>query len=171
MKTTCSYCLGLLAGVLEKICTVLMVTALFAMATSVFVQILLRMFFDTTFLPLDDLVVYGFAVIVFTGTALVFRTNTHLATPVLLDKLTGKAEKFARCFIDVLCLLFLGLMLVDGSKYALDGLSQFSPLLHVPVGYIFMTVPLAGLSGIVFILHRRLTSGVYQQESLEEIVP
>jgi len=171
MKTTCSSCLGLLAGVLEKICTVLMVTAIFAMATSVFIQIMLRMFFDATFLPLDDLVVYGFAVIVFTGTALVFRTNTHLATPVFIDKLTGKAKEFARWVIDVLCLLFLGLMLIDGSQYALDGLTQFSPLLHVPVGYIFMTIPLAGLSGIVFIVHRRLTSGAYQQESLEEIVP
>jgi TRAP-type C4-dicarboxylate transport system permease small subunit len=148
-----------------------MATAIFTMATSVFVQIMLRIFFDTTWLPLDDLVVYGFAIIVFTGTALVFRTNTHLATPVFIDKVTGSAKEIIRWFIDVLCLLFLGLMLVEGTKYAIDGLYQFSPLLHVPVGYIFMTIPLAGFSGMVFILHRRLTSSAYQQESLKEIIP
>ena len=171
MKRIYLSCFDQLAKLLAAICTVLMVTSIFAMATSVFIQIMMRMLFDTTLLPLDDLVVYGFAIIVFTGTALVFRTNTHLATPVFIDKLNDSTKEVVRWFIDVLCLLFLGLMLVYGSRYAIDGLSQFSPLLHVPVGYIFMTIPLAGFSGIVFILHRRLTSGAYQQELPKEIVP
>jgi TRAP-type C4-dicarboxylate transport system permease small subunit len=167
-----AHCMGVLANCLTAVCTVFMVVAMFTMATSVFIQIVLRVFLDTTWLPLDDLVVYGFAVIVFTGTALVFRTNTHLATPVFLDKLSDRPKEVIRWLIDILCLLFLGLMLVEGSRYAIDGLYQFSPLLHVPVGYIYMTVPLAGLSGIVFILHRRLISSAYRQDlPNQEIVP
>ena len=167
-----THSVGALARFLAAVCTGFMVVAMFTMATSVFIQIMLRMLLDTTWLPLDDLVVYGFSVIVFSGTALVFRTNTHLATPVFLDKLSGRPREVIRWLIDMLCVLFLGLMLVEGSRYAIDGLYQFSPLLHVPVGYIYMTVPLAGLSGIVFILHRRLTSGVFQQDPPDrEIVP
>jgi TRAP-type C4-dicarboxylate transport system permease small subunit len=164
--------MGMLANGLAAVCTVFMVVAMFTMATSVFIQIMLRMLLDTTWLPLDDLIVYGFSVIVFSGTALVFRTNTHLATPVFLDKLSGRPKEVIRWLIDIFCLLFLGLMLVEGSRYAIDGLYQFSPLLRVPVGYIYMAVPLAGLSGIVFILHRRLTSDAYRQDpSNQEIVP
>jgi C4-dicarboxylate transporter DctQ subunit len=160
-----------LTKVLESVCTVLMVTSIIAMAISVFVQIVLRSFFNATWLPLDDLVVYGFAVIVFTGTALVFRSNTHLATPVFIDSLSDQNKQIVRGVIDALCLIFLGLMLYHGSKYAIDGMSQFSPLLRVPVGYIFMTIPFAGFCGIVFIIHRRLGSGAPDQDFSKEIVP
>lgn len=144
------------ARALSALCAALMCTALVAMALSVFVQVVLRSVFDTTFLPLDDLVVYGFSIIVFTGTALVFRANVHLATPVLLDAMPPRAQVVGRWIIDALCLVFLLLLLVEGVAYARDGMHQFSPLLHVPVGYIYAAIPLAGFAGIVFILDRRL---------------
>lgn len=156
-KRVVSY-LGGLANVLRILCTVLMVASIAAMAISVFVQIILRGIFHTTWLPLDDLVVYGFAVIVFTGTALVFQTNTHLATPIIVDSLAPRAKEVLHWALDVLCLAFLGLMLHQGTIYTIDGMSQFSPLLRVPIGLIFVTIPISAFASIVFIVHRRLTS-------------
>ena len=145
-----------LARVLAAISAVAMVGAILAMAASVFIQVVLRSVFDTTWLPLDDLVVYGFTVVVFTGTALVFRSNSHLATPVLLDVLPRRVQNAGRWLIDLLCLAFLAMLLVYGVQYARDGMHQFSPLLHLPVGYIYAAIPLCGFAGIVFILDRRL---------------
>lgn len=145
-----------LARVLAAICAVVMAGSILAMAVSVFAQVVLRSAFDTTWLPLDDLVVYGFTVVVFTGTALVFRSDSHLATPVLLDVLPERAQWAGRWLIDLLCLVFLAMLLVYGLQYARDGMHQFSPLLHVPVGYIYASIPLCGFAGIVFILDRRL---------------
>jgi len=148
--------LQILARALAAICAVAMAGSIVAMAASVFLQVVLRSVFDTTWLPLDDLVVYGFTIVVFTGTALVFRSNTHLATPVLLDALPERLQRAGRWLIDLLCLVFLAMLLVYGVDYALDGMHQFSPLLHVPVGYIYAAIPLSGFAGIVFILDRRL---------------
>ncbi len=150
--------LGGLASALHLLCTVLMVAAIVSMAVSVFVQIVLRSIFHTTWLPLDDLVVYGFAIIVFTGMALVFHTNSHLATPVLGDYISPQAKNMLDKLLDVLCLLFLGLMLYEGIIYTIDGMSQFSPLLRVPIGLIFVAIPISAFASIVFIVHRRLTS-------------
>ncbi len=146
-----------LARLLAAVCAVAMAAAIVAMAASVFTQVVLRSVFDTTWLPLDDLVVYGFTVVVFTGTALVFRSNTHLATPVLLDVLPPPLQAAGRWMIDVLCLAFLALLLVYGVQYARDGMHQFSPLLRFPVGYIYAAIPLCGFAGIVFILDRRIS--------------
>jgi hypothetical protein len=63
---------------------------------------------------------------------------------------------------DALCLLFLGLMLYEGIFYTIDGMSQFSPLLRVPIGLIFVTIPISAFSSIVFIVHRRVTKAPYQ---------
>lgn len=147
-----------LANALRILCTLLMVASIVAMAISVFVQIILRGVFHTTWLPLDDLVVYGFAIIVFTGMALVFQTNSHLATPIIGDYISPHAKKILDQVLEALCLVFLGLMLYEGILYTIDGMSQFSPLLRVPIGLIFVTIPISAFASIVFIVHRRLTS-------------
>ena len=159
------------ASALAVLCAVLMVGSMVAMGVSVFMQVCLRTLLDTTWLPLDDLVVYGFTIIVFSGTALVFRANAHLATPVFLDMLQGRARYACGLAIDLLCLAFLAVMLVEGITYTADGMHQFSPLLHVPVGYIFASIPLAGLAGIVFILQRRLDDLLPRRPAQEDSVP
>lgn len=158
MKKILVSSLGGLANALRILCTLLMVASIVAMAISVFVQIILRGVFHTTWLPLDDLVVYGFAIIVFTGMALVFQTNSHLATPIIGDYISPHAKKILDQVLEALCLVFLGLMLYEGILYTIDGMSQFSPLLRVPIGLIFVTIPISAFASIVFIVHRRLTS-------------
>jgi len=162
MKKILVSSIGGLAKALSLLCTLLMVGSIVAMAISVFIQIILRGGFNTTWLPLDDLVVYGFAIIVFSGTALVFQTNTHLATPILGECISPRAKKILDQVQDALCLLFLGLMLYEGIFYTIDGMSQFSPLLRVPIGLIFVTIPISAFSSIVFIVHRRVTKAPLQ---------
>lgn len=157
MKKILVSSLGGLASALRILCTLLMVGSIVAMAISVFVQIILRGVFHTTWLPLDDLVVYGFAIIVFSGTALVFHTNTHLATPIIGDYISPHAKKLLEQVQDTLSLLFLGVMLYEGIFYTIDGMSQYSPLLRVPIGLIFVTIPISAFASIVFIIHRRVT--------------
>ncbi len=111
MKNILVSSIGGLAKALSLLCTLLMVGSIVAMAISVFIQIILRGGFNTTWLPLDDLVVYGFAIIVFSGTALVFQTNTHLATPILGSASHHVPKRFwirckMRCaffFLDLCC--------------------------------------------------------------------
>ena len=158
MKKIFVMSLGRLANALRILCTLLMVASIVAMAISVFVQIILRGVFQTTWLPLDDLVVYGFAIIVFAGTALVFQTNSHLATPIIGDYMSPRAKRVLDQSLDALCLLFLWLMLYEGIVYTIDGMSQFSPLLRVPIGLIFVTIPISAFASIVFIVHRHLTT-------------
>ena len=147
-----------LARLLAGICCTVMCVALAAMAASVFLQVVLRSAFDTSWLPLDDLVVYGFTVVVFTGTALVFRADAHLATPVLLDALPPGGRAAALWLVDAACAAFLLLLLIVGTRYAADAMGQFSPLLRVRVGYVYAAIPLCGFAGLVFILDRRLAS-------------
>ncbi len=159
-----------LANILRVMCSLLMRASLVAMAVSVFLQIILRGVFRTSWLPLDDLVVYGFAVIVFTGVALVFDTNTHLATPVIVDALSPRAQAALHWVLDLLSLVFLVGMLYEGAIYARDGMSQYSPLLRVPVGLIYVASPISAFASIVFMVRRRVAAAPFQAVKPEELV-
>jgi TRAP-type transport system small permease protein len=169
MKTVISVLEGV-ADALRLICGVLMTVSMTAMAASVFIQIVLREVFGTSFLPLDDLVVYGFAIIVFCGIALVFYTNSHLATPVVVDMLPPLGQKIMHGIADALSLMFLAIMLYEGSIYTLEAMTQYSPLLRIPTAFIFVSIPVGSLAAILFIVIRNLKREAEQAAPPDELI-
>jgi TRAP-type transport system small permease protein len=138
------------------LCAGLLGVALATMFVSVLVQVVLRSGFRTTWLALDDLVVYTFAVATFSGAALLFREGGHIATPILLETLSGTVRRIVQALVDLALAAFLLLLLLLGWDYARDAFGQFSPLLRVPVGVVFLVVPIAGGTGLIFLIERWL---------------
>jgi TRAP-type C4-dicarboxylate transport system permease small subunit len=124
------------------------------MTLGVFIQVLLRFIFKTTLLPIEDILPYSFSITTFTGAALLFREKGHIAITFLTDWIKGTAGKVLQVLSEILTLIFLGLFLTLGMTFMIAGRHQFSPLLKIPLLYIFVIVPFFAFAAIVFILLR-----------------
>jgi TRAP-type C4-dicarboxylate transport system permease small subunit len=130
-----------------QICLVLMTLGVFS-------QVIFRMFFKMTFLPIEDILPYSFSISTFAGSALLFREKGHIAITFLTDWIKGAAGKILRIVSETLTLFFLGLFLLLGVTFTAAGRFQFSPLLKIPLLYIFSIVPVCAFASIVFLLRR-----------------
>lgn len=142
----------IISGILYRFCVVAMAASLITMFTCVISQVVLRTFFKTTFLPFDDLVVYTFTISIFMGIAVVFKTNAHLATPMLVDLCPAGFRRVIAVTIWTIVTAFLLLLLVCGGQYAADSFNSYSPSLNIPMGWIFLSIPLSAVCSLVFVI-------------------
>lgn len=142
--------------VVRRICQALLVASLAVMSVAVFSQALLRYVFSSTWLPFEDSVVYAFSISVFTGSALLFGSDDHIAITFFADALPQRWSRLVRLFADLVSFVFLVALLVLGISFARNGMHQFSPLLRVPLGPVYAVVPFSAFAGILFIFERYL---------------
>jgi len=82
------------------------------------------------------------------GSAYAVGKKKHLAIDILPSKLKGIKKRNLLIFINILIILFSVSILVAGGirlVYITLTLEQISPALRIPLGYIYLAVPLSGL--------------------------
>lgn len=82
------------------------------------------------------------------GAAYASGKNMHLAIDILPNKLEGKRQEQLRLLIALLIAFFAFVVMVIGGTrlvYLTLVLEQLSPTLQIPLGYIYMVVPVSGL--------------------------
>ena len=82
------------------------------------------------------------------GAAYVSGKNQHLAINILADRLHGHRRKVLRITINVIIVLFVIFVFLVGGTwliYTRFHLGQISPALELPLGYVYLVLPLSGL--------------------------
>lgn len=82
------------------------------------------------------------------GASYVAGQKMHLAIDLLSLKLSGKPKQYLEIFIQSSILLFaLVVMVIGGIRlvYITLGLNQISAALQIPLGYVYLVVPVSGL--------------------------
>ena len=95
------------------------------------------------------------------GAAYLTGTNEHLSMDFLYSKLVGKKKVFATQIIQLLIALFaIVVMIIGGANlvYITLDLGQLSPALHLPLGYVYMIVPISGLLILYYCIYNILTA-------------
>jgi TRAP-type C4-dicarboxylate transport system permease small subunit len=101
----------------------------------------------------DELATFLLIWVGMAGSAYVKGKNEHLAIDILPDKLTPKKKNRLLVFINVLIILFsLTIMIIGGIwlVYTRFRLGQVSSALQVPIGYVYMIVPISGFLMIYY---------------------
>lgn len=94
------------------------------------------------------------------GAALATGKKMHLAIDILPNKLDGKNHKILMTFVAILVGLFaLSVMVIGGIRlvYLTLLLEQLSPTLQVPLGYIYLVIPISGLIIIYYSISNLIT--------------
>ena len=127
------------------------IAILAAMASMVFANVALRFFTDHSILWVEEVSRYLMIWLTFLGAGLVLRYGGHIGIDALQDKLPRQAV-WIRAAIFVLMLAFFVVMLWLGARYALLTWGQTTPVLEIPIGAVYLAMPVGFALMIVHLL-------------------
>lgn len=146
----------LMHKVREKIMKVLglVIVALFMMMTVIGTyQIVTRYFFNKPSTVSEELLTYAFTWMALLASAYVFGKRDHMRMGFMADKIKGNAKKCLEIVIDLLTFAFAGVVMVYGGiSITKLTMIQTTASLRVPMGYIYVIVPVAGVLIMLFSL-------------------
>lgn len=118
----------------------LVIVILAAMALMVFANVALRFLTDASILWVEEVSRYLMIWLTFLGAGLVFRYGGHIGIDTLQDSMPRFAPVI-RGFIFVFLLGFFGFMVWIGMRYALLTWGQTTPVMGIPVGIVYLAMP------------------------------
>lgn len=133
--------------VLEFICcTLLALMTIFATW-----QVASRYVFNKPSTVTEELVLICFVWMGLLGAAYVFGKQEHMRMSFLVDKLSEKNQTKIKLFSEIVVMLFAGLVLVFGGwKMSQLSMGQSSSSLQIPMGYIYLALPLSGVITMIY---------------------
>ena len=136
---------GLAKG-LDAILTVLTMI----LVAVVFIQVMTRYVLSFSFMWSEEVSIMSFEWIVFLGTGLGVRNGVHFIVDVFPESIPKKFEKFLDIFSNLLVMAASVFMIVYGISYAISGLSRYSYATGIPMFFIYISGPIAGVLAIIF---------------------
>lgn len=116
-------------------------------------QIVTRYFFNRPSTVSEELLTYSFTWMALLASAYVFGKRDHMRMGFLADRIYGVSKKYLEVAIDILTFAFSGVVMVYGG-IAITKLTmiQTTASLRVPMGYIYVIVPVTGVIIMMFSL-------------------
>lgn len=114
-------------------------------------QIITRYFFNKPSTVSEELLTFSFTWMALLASAYVFGKRDHMRMGFVADKLTGGKRKLLEVVIDFLAFAFAGIVMVYGGiSITKLTMIQATASLRVPMGYIYIIVPISGILIMVF---------------------
>lgn len=99
------------------------------------------------------------------GASYAFGTNEHISLTFLRDKFKGTAYKWLRAFIDLTVVVFsLFVLVIGGSIIVNSTMSETSPILQVPMGWVYIILP---VSGVIIIIYQVMNAVQWMQSDVK----
>lgn len=112
------------------------------MTVLVFANVVLRYFMGISLPWVEELTRYMMIWVAYLGAGLAFRAGAHVAVELLQDVIPTTGARFLRAVIAVAILGFLVALARYGFSYAQFAMRQTSPVLNVPLGIVYLGIPL-----------------------------
>lgn len=119
----------------------LVIALLAAMAIMVFANVALRFLTDRSILWVEEASRYAMVWLTFVGVGPVLRYGGHIGIDSL-EQAVPRAARAIRGAVFALLALFFGGMIVVGIRYAILTWAQTTPVLDVPIGAIYLAMPI-----------------------------
>ena len=129
----------------------LLIAILAAMALMVFANVALRFLTDESILWVEEVSRYLMIWLTFLGAGLVLRYGGHIGIDTLQDATPAHAPKI-RALVFALMLGFFAFMVWIGFRYTLLTWNQTTPVMQIPVGIVYLAMPLGFALLIVHLL-------------------
>ena len=118
----------------------------------VFLQIVLRYGFDTSFLWGEELSLFAFIWCVYLGAAICVRRRSHFAFDFLAGLLSGRAAAVQHLLVDLIVIGIAAVLVVDGWTYAQLSIQRLSPALGITLFVPTIIIPVSGALMILAVI-------------------
>lgn len=136
---------------LDKVLEVVCCTLLGLMTIFATWQVASRYIFNNPSTVTEELVLICFVWMGLLGAAYVFGKKEHMRMSFLVDKLSEKNQVRMQIFAEVVTIAFAVLILVFGGyKMSQLSMGQSSSSLQIPMGYIYLALPLSGIITMIY---------------------
>lgn len=125
----------------------------------VFLQIVLRYGFDTSFLWGEELSLFAFTWCIYLGAAICVRRRTHFAFDFLAGLLSGRAAAVQRLLVDLIVIAIAAVLVVDGWTYAQLSIQRLSPALGITLFVPTIIIPVSGALMILAVIPAAVRDG------------
>ena len=117
-------------------------------------QIITRYLLNNPSTISEDLLIYSFVWMALLGSAYVFGKKDHMTMVFFRQKLDNKSPQvkfILSVMTEIVVLLFSALVLVlGGVQISKLAMGQISPALGIPMGYVYLALPLSGIITIIY---------------------
>ncbi|NLS13764.1 TRAP transporter small permease [Vibrio sp. SM6] len=101
------------------------------------------------------------------GASYLFGKNGHLAITLFISAVSEPLKKWAYLMINIVSLLFINLAMIKGGIQLIGRtMQQFSPALQMPMAYVYLILPIAGVLMSVYIIINTLE--VFSMNAVKE---
>ena len=135
----------------------LMSLSLVGMFLCVAIQVFARSVLSTSYLWLDDILLFGFTISIFAGIALIFRTGQHLRSTLLADSLPAGASRVIYLAADLVTVAAMLGLAYQSIEFVRGAFGQFSPVLRLPLGWVYLILPLSAVASVLFVIENRMS--------------
>ena len=136
---------------LDKVLEFVCCTLLALMTVFATWQVASRYIFNKPSTVTEELVLICFVWMGLLGAAYIFGKQEHMRMSFLVDKLSERNQTKVKLFSEIVVILFAALVLVFGGfKMSQLSMGQISSSLQIPMGYIYLALPLSGVITIVY---------------------
>ena len=140
---------------INKVLSFLLIILMIVLVVDVVWQVLARYVVKSPSSFTDELARFLLIWVGLFGSAYAVGQKRHLAIDILPSKLKGKKRQSLMIFISSLIILFaLTVLIIGGIRLVFITLSlkQISPALGIPLGYVYLSLPLSGLFIVFYCL-------------------
>lgn len=113
-------------------------------------QVSLRYLFDSSLYWAEEAMRYGFVWGTLLGICICHRKGVNIAIEAFTSKLKDSARERAAFMVHVLSGFFFCVLIIYGSKLVLVAMPQESAAMGIPMGLVYLSVP---VSGLIMLLH------------------
>lgn len=122
----------------------------FTMFLLVFGNVITRYVFNFSLNWSEELSRYLMVWMAYLGAGLALRAGSHVAIEIFQDLVPKPVRRAVRAFVGLVMLVFMGFLFVLGCQYVQFGMTQRTPALQWPTGWIYIAIPAGALA---FMLH------------------
>ncbi|MEJ2543262.1 MAG: TRAP transporter small permease [Calditrichaceae bacterium] len=144
---------------ITKVLSIILITLMSVMVIDVTWQVFTRFILKDPSGFTEELAGFLLIWIGLLGASYAYRTKAHLGIDVLTAKFSGFKKLASEILVSVIVFLFALFLLVIGGLRLVDitfTLKQISPAIGIPMGYIYLVLPVTGILfmyyAVVFIL-------------------
>ncbi|WP_438318193.1 TRAP transporter small permease [Sporosarcina sp. FA9] len=120
---------------------------------SVFAQVIFRFVIRQPLSWTEELAIYCLVWLTFLGAAYAMSLKAHIGVEFFTDLFPLKIRQLLFILATVASIAFYLIMVIQGYDLVRQSLTQLTPVLRLPMGYVYSVIPISGLFLIINLIH------------------
>ncbi len=131
----------------------LLVVATLVMVISILLQVFFRYVMNAPLYWSEEIARYAFVWLVFIGAALASKRGAHIGVDYIVMHLPELPKDLLAIFVNLLVLFFIACVIYMSVGVIQSNMTQLSPAMRIPMGYIYMAIPIGlGISSVYIVI-------------------